>query len=36
MVQHFFVRASGTLLTASTNLPGQLNLSDFTCDTVKK
>lgn len=29
--QHFFVVASGTLLTASTDLPGRLVLSDFTC-----
>jgi hypothetical protein len=29
--QHFFCVASGTLLTASTNLPGRLVLSDFTC-----
>lgn len=36
MVQHFFVRASGTLLDAETNLPGMLNLSDYTCDTSKK
>lgn len=36
MVQHFYVSASGTLLDAETNLPGQLNLSHFTCDTVKK
>ncbi len=31
--QHFNCVASGTLLTASTNLPGKLVLSDFTCDT---
>ena len=34
--QHFYVSAGGTLLSASTNLPGKLVLSDFTCDTVKK
>lgn len=33
-VQHFYcVGDSGTLQTASTNLPGRLVLSDFTCDT---
>jgi len=31
--QHFFCTASGTLLSATTNLPGRLVLSDFTCDT---
>jgi hypothetical protein len=31
--QHFDCIASGTLLTASTNLPGRLVLSDFTCET---
>jgi hypothetical protein len=31
-VQHFFCTASGALLTASTNLPGRLVLSDFTCE----
>ena len=32
--QHFYCTASGTLLSASTNLlPGKLVLSDFTCDT---
>ena len=34
--QHFIVTASGTLLSASTNLPGKLVLSDFSCDDVKK
>ena len=34
--QHFYVSAGGTLLSASTNLPGKLVLSDFSCDTVKK
>ena len=31
--QHFNCTASGTLLTASTNLPGKLVLSDFSCET---
>lgn len=31
--QHFNCIASGTLLSASTNLPGRLVLSDFTCET---
>ena len=31
--QHFDCIASGTLLTASTNLPGRLVLSDFVCET---
>jgi hypothetical protein len=31
--QHFDCVASGTLLSASTNLPGRLVLSDFTCET---
>jgi hypothetical protein len=31
--QHFNCVASGTLLSASTNLPGRLVLSDFTCTT---
>lgn len=30
--QHFFCTASGTLLSAVTNLPGRLVLSDFSCD----
>lgn len=36
--QHFFVSTTGgaTLLSASTNLPGRLVLSDFTCDDDKK
>jgi hypothetical protein len=36
--QHFFVSTTGgaTLLTASTNLPGRLVLSDFSCDDDKK
>jgi hypothetical protein len=29
--QHFNCVASGTLLSASTNLPGKLVLSDFSC-----
>lgn len=29
--QHFYVTAAGTLTGASTNLPGKLVLSDFTC-----
>ncbi len=32
--QHFYCTASGTLLGASTNLPGKLVLSDFSCNTV--
>ncbi|MCW5636113.1 MAG: hypothetical protein KIT17_22445 [Rubrivivax sp.] len=31
--QHFNCTASGTLLSASTNLPGKLVLSDFSCST---
>jgi hypothetical protein len=31
--QHFICIASGTLVSASTNLPGNLRLSDFACDT---
>ncbi len=31
--QHFNCVASGTLLTATTNLPGRLVLSDFSCQT---
>jgi len=30
--QHFICGASGTLLSATTNLPGRLVLSDFTCE----
>lgn len=30
--QHFFVTSTGTLLSASTDLPGRLVLSDFTCE----
>jgi hypothetical protein len=32
--QHFYCIASGTLLGASTNLPGRLQLSDFSCNTA--
>jgi hypothetical protein len=31
--QHFNCTASGTLVSASTNLPGKLVLSDFSCET---
>jgi hypothetical protein len=31
--QHFNCIASGTLVSASTNLPGRLVLSDFSCET---
>jgi hypothetical protein len=31
--QHFYCTASGGLTGASTNLPGKLVLSDFTCET---
>ena len=31
--QHFYCTGSGTLLSASTNLPGKLVLSDFSCET---
>jgi hypothetical protein len=30
--QHFYCTASGALTSASTNLPGRLVLSDFTCE----
>ena len=33
--QHFHVIASGTLLGASTDLPGRLVLSDFSCEDKK-
>jgi hypothetical protein len=33
--QHFYCTASGTLLGASTNLPGKLVLSDFSCQTTE-
>jgi hypothetical protein len=32
-VQHFYCTAPGTLEGASTNLPGRLVLSDFSCET---
>ena len=31
--QHFYCTASGELTSASTNLPGKLVLSDFSCET---
>jgi hypothetical protein len=31
--QHFFCTASGALASASTNLPGKLVLSDFSCSS---
>jgi hypothetical protein len=34
--QHFYVESAGTLVTASTDLPGRLVLSDFSCEDVKK
>lgn len=34
--QHFYVESSGTLISASTTLPGRLVLSDFSCDDTKK
>jgi hypothetical protein len=34
--QHFIVESTGTLITAETNLPGRLVLSDFSCEDVKK
>jgi hypothetical protein len=30
--QHFYVESAGTLLDASTNLPGRLVLSDYSCE----
>jgi len=33
--QHFYCTATGTLLSASTNLGGKLVLSDYSCETVK-
>jgi hypothetical protein len=33
--QHFFVISTGTLLSASTNLPGKLVLSSVTCAKKK-
>ncbi|SDS81554.1 hypothetical protein SAMN04515669_2000 [Jiangella sp. DSM 45060] len=34
--QHFIVESEGALVTASTDLPGRLVLSDFSCGDVKK
>jgi len=34
--QHFYVESAGTLVSASTNLPGKLVLSDYSCEDVKK
>jgi hypothetical protein len=34
--QHFYCSASGALSSASTNLPGKLVLSHFTCETKKE
>jgi len=34
--QHFFCTASGALVSAQTNLPGRLVLSDFSCSDVKE
>jgi hypothetical protein len=34
--QHFYVLATGTLLNASTDLPGRLLLSDFSCNDIKE
>ncbi len=31
-VQHFIVESAGTLLSAKTNLPGRLVLSDYSCE----
>ncbi len=33
--QHFYCQASGALTGATTNLPGKLVLSDFSCETSK-
>jgi hypothetical protein len=37
-MQHFYVESDGAgeLLSASTNLPGRLVLSDYTCEDIKK
>jgi hypothetical protein len=35
-MQHFYCYSSGALLGASTNLPGRLQLSDFSCETKKE
>lgn len=34
--QHFNCIATGELLSASTNLPGKLVLSDFSCQDIKE
>lgn len=34
--QHFYCTASGTLISASTNLPGRLVLSDFSCGSKEE
>jgi hypothetical protein len=34
--QHFNCTAAGTLLSASTNLPGRLVLSDFSCGSKEE
>jgi hypothetical protein len=34
--QHFYVQSTGTVISAETNLPGRLVLSDFSCEDVKK
>ncbi len=34
--QHFEVESSGTLISASTDLPGRLVLSDYDCEHEKK
>jgi hypothetical protein len=34
--QHFYVESTGTLVDATTTLPGRLVLSDFSCEDVKK
>ena len=35
-VQHFYVSSTGTLVSATTTLPGRLVLSDFSCEDVEK
>jgi hypothetical protein len=35
-MQHFYCTASGTLTGASTNLPGRLVLSHFTCESKEE
>jgi hypothetical protein len=34
--QHFYCTAAGALTSASTNLPGRLVLSDFSCGDIKE